>query len=65
MNDADLRLLKAVRERDAERSRRIKAERAAQALKLQVGQLRRRLRFATLDAATPSKPVSRNPTEPP
>jgi hypothetical protein len=51
MRDADPQLLKAVRERDAERQARLRAERAAQALKLQNEQLRRRVAILTADKA--------------
>jgi hypothetical protein len=47
----DPRLLKVVAELDSERAERIRYQRAALALKLQVGQLRRQIQRLTLDQA--------------
>ena len=55
----DPKLLKAVQERDEERGQRIRYQRAAHALKLQVGQLRRQIQQLTLDRAAIVNRLSR------
>jgi hypothetical protein len=56
----DPKLLKAVQERDEERGQRIRYQRAAHALKLQVDQLRRQVRQLALDRAVVVNRASRD-----
>jgi hypothetical protein len=65
MHDTDLRLLRAVQERDMERQRRIQAERAVQALKLLNERLRRRVAILTADKSVipkPGEPAAADPS---
>jgi hypothetical protein len=55
----DPKLLKAIRDLDTERTERIRYQRAAQALKLQVGQLRRQVQQLTTDRAAIQNRLSR------
>jgi hypothetical protein len=55
----DRKLLKAIQERDAERTERIRFQRAAHALRLQVGQLRRQLQHAAINTAAVTNQRSR------
>jgi hypothetical protein len=59
MAEADLRFLRALQKLDDERTRRIRAESAAQALKLQNEALRRKLRTLTHDGAIRVNSASR------
>jgi hypothetical protein len=55
----DPRLLRAIQERDAERTERIHHQRAAQALKLRVDQLQRQVSQLTTDRAAVTNRPSR------
>jgi hypothetical protein len=66
MNLPDQRLLKSVQQTDAERQRRLQAERKARILRVQNGKLREELkRFK--DAVSPDSPLTlpRSPTQAP
>jgi hypothetical protein len=59
VEEADPKLLKAIRELEAERSERIRMTQVAHALKLQVNQLKRQVQQFTTDRAAIANRLSR------